>query len=254
MVPSHSSNHSNFIMAKKKTLNSIDLLQFRTKTATHKNVQVKLNILIVCEGEKTEPLYFKNFNNIVMGNWIYTIDCKGGRMNTVQVVKKAIELRNKAKEANKPYDSVWAVFDKDDFPDKDFNDAIRLAENNDIGCAWSNEAFELWYVLHFENRTSQTGRNDYKSLINKHINKAKPKGEKQYEYEKNDGNIGNLLQKYGNEEKAIDYAEALDKSYVDNAYSRHNPCTTVYKLVKMLRGKDKKFIDKLKKDMNKKTF
>lgn len=239
-------------MVKKKSLKSINQLQFRPKASIHKSVQVKLNVLIVCEGEKTEPQYFKHFNNIVIGDWIYTINCKGGRMNTIQVVEKAIELRDKAKKTNKPYDSVWAVFDKDDFPAKDFNDAIRLAEKNDIGCAWSNEAFELWYVLHFENRTSPTVRNNYASIINKHINKAKPKSEKKYEYEKNDDGIGLLLQKYGSEEKAINYAEALDNFYTGNAYSNHNPCTTVYKLIKVLRGKDKEFIAKLKKDMNKK--
>ena len=61
-----------------------------------------------------------------------------------------------------------------------------------------------------------------------------------------------MLQKYGSEEKAINYAEKLDNLYIGNAYSNHNPCTTVYKLVKILRGKDKEFIAKLKKDMNKK--
>ena len=41
----------------------------------------------------------------------------------------------------------------------------KKAENNNINVAWSNEAFELWYLYHFHNRTTQMSRNDYKKAI-----------------------------------------------------------------------------------------
>lgn len=81
-------------------------------------------ILIVCEGEKTEPNYFRSFDRYRKGNVVYELTLDGGRMNTVGVVDKAISLRDKA---NIPYDRVWAVFDKDGFPAKNFNTAIAKA-------------------------------------------------------------------------------------------------------------------------------
>lgn len=74
------------------------------------------------------------------------MDVDGAGANTKQVVEKAIELRDKA---TIPYDRVWAVFDKDSFPDVKFNGAIQKAISNGIDVAWSNEAFELWYLYHF---------------------------------------------------------------------------------------------------------
>ena len=87
---------------------------------------------------------------------VYEIKSEGGRINTVDVVNLAIQLRDKAKKEGNPYDSVWAVFDKDSFPDDKFNQAIKKAEANGIGCAWSNEAFELWYASNV-----QKASNDY---------------------------------------------------------------------------------------------
>lgn len=48
-----------------------------------------------------------------------------------------------------PYDQVWCVFDKDDYPDSQFNEAVRLAERAGIRPAYSNQAFEYWMLLHF---------------------------------------------------------------------------------------------------------
>lgn len=48
-------------MARKKSLNSVSLSLFRMNSATHRNVDVVCRILIVCEGEKTEPNYFRSF-------------------------------------------------------------------------------------------------------------------------------------------------------------------------------------------------
>jgi len=104
--------------------------------------QIVCRILIVCEGEKTEPNYFKSFDKNCNGTFIYELDLQGGGINTIGVVDKAIELRQKART---PYDRVWAVFDKDSFSSKNFNGAITKATANNIDCAWSNEALERSY-------------------------------------------------------------------------------------------------------------
>lgn len=38
----------------------------------------------------------------------------------------------------------------------EFDEAIRTAERKGIKIAWSNDAFELWILLHFENSLHDT--------------------------------------------------------------------------------------------------
>ncbi len=94
-------------------------------------LQEKPTILIICEGQNTEPSYFKKFKLSTA-----TIKPIGEGYNTVSLIKRAIELAK-----NDHYDQVWCVFDKDDFPDTEFNNAIHMAESNGFGIAYTNQAF-----------------------------------------------------------------------------------------------------------------
>jgi hypothetical protein len=60
----------------------------------------------------------------------------------LQIVQRAIDEKEAA-EPYSPYRYIWVVFDKDDF---DIQPAISLAISNGIRIAWSNEAFELWFI------------------------------------------------------------------------------------------------------------
>lgn len=234
-------------MANKKSLNSVSLSSFGMASSEHKPMEVVCRILIVCEGEKTEPNYFRSFEKINRGGMVYEIRCEGGKINTIQVVNKAIELRDKAIRNNTPYDSVWAVFDKDSFPDKDFNAVSLKGESNNINCAWSNEAFELWYVLHFANRTTPMSRKDYKQAISDFISKHK----KGYTYQKNDPDMRSYLTQYGDEAQAIKFAEKQAGTFNHSRYAEHEPSTWVYRLVRLLRGEDTEFNKKIKSELNK---
>ena len=120
------------------------------------SLDVKPTILIVCEGENTEPSYFRQFR--LSSATIKTI---GEGYNTTSLVNRAMQIANKDK-----YDQVWCVFDKDDFNDVDFNNAINIAKANNYGVAYSNQAFEYWLILHFDDH--QGGgmhRNDYNDKI-----------------------------------------------------------------------------------------
>lgn len=233
-------------MAKKKSLNSVSLSSFKMSSSEHKPMEVICRILIVCEGEKTEPNYFRSFGRINRGGIVYDIECNGGKINTIQVVNKAIELRDKAINENKPYDSVWAVFDRDSFSAKNFNAAIQKAESNNIHCAWSNEAFELWYIFHFANRITSMSRKEYQNAITDFISKNK----KGYSYRKNDPNMHSYLNQYGNESQAIKFAETQAKSFNHMRFAEHEPSTWVYRLVRLLRGEDETFNKTIKSDLN----
>lgn len=69
------------------------------------------------------------------------------------------------------YEQVWCVFDKDNFKANDFNSAINLAESNGFKVAYSNQAFEYWLLLHFEDHQGGAmSRQDYDDKINSYIN------------------------------------------------------------------------------------
>ncbi len=206
-------------------------------------------ILIVCEGEKTEPNYFKAFPK-QQGTIIYELNFGGGAINTLKVVEEAIRIRD---ESSQKYDSIWAVFDKDSFPDNDFNNAIFKAKANDISCAWSNEAFELWYLLHFHNRTTPMSRTDYQKSIENAVenaminNKKRKKNQKNknFQYEKNSVEMFEILEKYGNQSQAISWAKQQCESFENEDFATHNPATKVYGLVEQITGKSEEFNQKI---------
>lgn len=120
-------------------------------------------ILIVCEGKKTEPSYFNQFR-VPTADVLPTATAKvvGEGYNTLSLVDRAKELC-----AEKKYDQVWCVFDKDDFSDNDFNNAITKAENEGFKVAYSNQAFEYWLILHFnDHQGGSMHRNEYCDKIN----------------------------------------------------------------------------------------
>ena len=162
---------------------------------------------------------------------------------------RAIELKEAQPNV---YDSVWAVFDKDSFPDNNFNSAIAKAEANGINVAWSNEAFELWYLYHFQNRITAMSRDEFKTAISKAVNNSvKWKSRTPYKYKKNCERNFEIMTTYGDMEQAIKNAEQQHQTFTDTRYARHNPCTTVYKLVKQLLNRDKELIATVMEKINK---
>lgn len=202
--------------------------------------------LIVCEGEKTEPNYFKGFPKQI-GKVVYDIEFDGGGISTLKVVEKAIELRDKSKQK---YDRVWAVFDRDSFKENAFNSAIEKAEANGIKCAWSNEAFELWYVLHFHNRQTAMGREEYQKTIEKAINAKIVAKNSVFKYKKNSPNMLAILNKYGDQAQAIKWAKKLNTNFSGRKFSTFNPSTQVFKLVEELTGQSKRLNDEILEKFN----
>jgi len=185
--------------------------------------------LIVCEGEATEPNYFKALQKSLPPNSVNVImDIKGTGRNTDSLVDFAIKYRDGSLQA---YDRVWAIFDRDSFKDSTFNDAIQNGTNNDIQVGWTNEAFELWFLLHFQYVNNAMGREDYKSYLEREITN---KMGKPYKYKKNAKDTYTILKTYGNQEQAIEWAKKLDNEFTCNRYATHNPTTKVYKLIEEL--------------------
>lgn len=188
------------------------------------------SILIVCEGENTEPSYFNQFR--ITSAIVKSV---GVGYNTVSLVNRTLAL---SEQGN--YDQVWCVFDKDDFNDNDFNSAIQLAEANNFGIAYSNQSFEYWLILHFnDHQGGGMHRNNYHEKINHHLKPFKVSydgnGTKLIEedfFELLDGIDDKTNRKRA--ELAIDRAE---RNY--NYFDHKNPAieessTTVFRLVREL--------------------
>ena len=178
--------------------------------------ELRQRFLIVCEGEKTEPSYFRQFPLPPDS----VIEVYGLGANTLGLVKQAVKLRRNAR-----YAQVWCVFDRDSFPAENFNAALALAQEKDIHVAYSNEAFELWYVLHFEYLNSGISRKDY--IVKLESNLGHP-------YAKNSESIYKEL--YTRQAIAIQNARKLLAEYRPRDPVNDNPSTTVHWLVDELKN------------------
>jgi hypothetical protein len=224
------------------------ILKRRAREESKRKTQYKTKrkfYLIVCEGEKTEPNYFNSLKSSLPKGVIelVNIDIEGTGMNTISIIDKTKKIR-KSYEGQylRKIDKVWAVFDKDSFPSEKFNNAIAKGETSKpkVNCAWTNEAFELWYLLHFSYYNTGISRNQYQKLLEREI--IRSSGIHDFKYKKNSTEMYDLLIKFGNQEFAINNAEKLDALYKDNRYANHNPRTKVHVLITELIKLSKKYV------------
>lgn len=226
-------------MARKIKIPNERLKQFaREEQKRKKNIRIKRKYyLIVCEGAATEPNYFEGLKQDLPKGILtsYQIDIEGTGMNTQSLLNEALRLKSEyEKNQGRAIDRLWVVFDRDSFPSNNFNSAIQQCRENkpEIGCAWSNEAFELWYLLHFQYYENAMSRKDFKELIE---NNLKPVLGEQFRYEKNSEQMYALVKEHGNQEGAIRNGKRLAELYVKRQdYANHNPCTMIWMLVEEL--------------------
>jgi hypothetical protein len=121
------------------------------------------------------------------------------------------------------YTDVWCVFDKDSFSSQNFNAAILMAKAKGMGAAYSNEAFEIWYLLHFNYHDTALSRDLYGQKLSQCLGAR---------YEKNSKDMYQRLA--GKQEDAIRNAARLLQSYLPHKPASDNPCTTVHLLVQEL--------------------
>ncbi len=182
--------------------------------------------LIVCEGAKTEPHYFEAFNKILQQH-VVQLDIHGEGANTLSLVARAQHIRDSRLSGDYPFDQVWVVFDRDSVESDDFDNAIHKAKSAGMHCAWSNEAFEIWYILHFEYRNTGMSRTEYQSALSDLLGEP---------YQKNAPDMYLKLLRYGKQAQAVTWARKLHDEFLTfgTPPSQSNPCTTVFLLVEEL--------------------
>lgn len=201
-------------------------------------------MLIVCEDQNTERVYFEQFNrlfNALLPSETVYVKAVGTGRNSLGVVMQAIAEREKlATESGKMVDEVWAVFDKDDLDKipktrENFEQAFSLAGEEHIRIAYSNECFELWLLLHFRNVNAEEALP--RTALYERLAIAVNKHDKTFVYHHGSADVLSEVQKYGNEQKAIERAMALNTYHINNNHTpiEANPTTLVYQLVEQLR-------------------
>jgi hypothetical protein len=116
------------------------------------------------------------------------------------------------------------VFDRDSFPAEQFNRALELARQRGIRVAYSNEAFELWYLLHYHYHDVATSRSDYGRMLSERLG---------IPYRKNSREMYELL--LNRQPEAIRNAQRLLSFYgPEHNPERDNPSTAVHLLVQEL--------------------
>jgi len=183
---------------------------------------IRDKVIVICSGE-TEEIYF-NFYKNKHKNELKNISIKvvaHKKSNPLAVVQAALSQKS-------DYNEVWAVFDKDDFTD--FDEAIILALDNGINCAFSNEAIEYWFFLHFENKTGAMSRN----LLNVELEKKLG-----FEYDKGAETIQKICGKINSKLLvAEERAKVGHERHIVNSGDKPSgwcSCTTIYALTKRLR-------------------
>lgn len=203
--------------------------------------------LIVCEGESTEPNYFDDLIRTLPNEMVKRITLEGRGQNPGRLLRYAENcVEDRLRQNKPPYYHVWLVFDRDSFAPEEFDGVIQKIEQGEQGgngmmrggahwhAGWSNEAFELWYLLHFQEATGgKMSRADYQGRLSRHLGEP---------YEKN--RKGMFLRLSPFLEEALKSAERAIAKHRDVAlpkpYHEWNPATTVHLLVsELLRYREK---------------
>jgi hypothetical protein len=210
------------IKGKKPWLKKVSTFKYSIES-----IEKKKRFLILCEGQ-TEELYFKSFP-------VYAADIKSvhqgcSKSSLVECVPDYLEGEN--------YDEIWCVFDMDVKGDingqfEDYNNAIGAATKAGYKCAYSNDSFELWFVLHYQFIDQEQLRTFFFQKLSEYWNMNYERDGKKRTF------AMAIYQKLLNDPdasqtSAIANARKLFEAQKGKVYHLQNPVTTVYQLVEEL--------------------
>jgi hypothetical protein len=186
----------------------------------------KPRILIVSEGDSTEPEYFRGFAKACRNPRV-TVEIArehGVPKTCVEVAKEykqdAEEEARCEKDDNLIYNSVWCVFDIDEHPR--VGESIEMARDNGICLAISNPCVELWLLLHFRDNPGMQIRGKIKEMLTEHV----PQYDKHVDYTTYSAGYP----------QATLRAKRMDQAAQEADEPGRNPTTGVYKLTELIRG------------------
>jgi len=112
-------------------------------------------ILIICEGEKTEPYYFNSLKDHYGLNSANVEICGECGAAPSSIYRYARQRYREEKDAGDPFDRVFCVFDKDahDSYENTVQNIMRATPQRTFLAITSVPCFEYWLLLHFKYTT-----------------------------------------------------------------------------------------------------
>ncbi|MCL5974826.1 MAG: RloB family protein [Gammaproteobacteria bacterium] len=210
---------------KRKARSSQSLKRRQAKREAYKK------ILIVCEGEKTEPNYFEDVREHYQLNTV-NVEVRGDcGSDPVSIIKFAKQRYREERDAGDPFDKVYCLFDKDDHAKylSALAEVDSAVPKNTFFAINSVPCFEYWLLLHFTYSTRP-----YQSVPGNSAGNQILRELKDYmpDYEKGSGGV--FTQLLGQLERAKSFAERSLQESIRN--KTDNPCTRVHHLVSDLQS------------------
>ena len=187
-------------------------------------------VLIVCEGEKTEPNYFRALIDDLQLN---TANIRIAKNTAGSSPRNVVDLAREVYKKEQDYDAVFCVFDKDQHPSYvEALDIIRREKSRKkeercpIHAITSIPCFEFWILLHFTYTTKgfDTGHGSICGNVISDLKRFLPG------YEKNETNTYQIIK--DRIPKAISNAKKIA------AYCKKNgtdtPSTEMYSFIEYL--------------------
>jgi hypothetical protein len=188
-------------------------------------------VLIVCEGEKTEPNYFIELVNYYKLNSANVeIDGSCGS-SPKSVLRRAEKLAKTEQDKGDGYDRIYCVFDKDSHETYEETKA-KIALKKPAGLFFhivSIPCFEYWLLLHFQYTTkpfSASGNSSISNEVLKELKRVMP------EYSKGDEKVfcALLQQLEFAKQNALRATIEVENNFTDN------PSTHIHELVDYLQN------------------
>lgn len=176
--------------------------------------------LLFCEGEVTEPEYFRGWRRFLR-NRLIEIEISPERGDPLRLVQRAVSAKAAAesqarqeRDENLLYDEVWCVLDVDNHAR--LRSARELANQNGIYVTVSEPCFELWGLLHYQDQWAYIECSAVQGALERHL----PYYDKRLEFDA-------IRPEYP---RARGRAIALDERRARTG-SDSNPSTDVWRLV-----------------------
>jgi hypothetical protein len=236
---------------------------WETRIFDERQVNSKRVFIIFCEDGAVEPAYFELFRRPD----VHVVAFGNKKQHHAQVdyateyfrsndLLEVVQKDGIAREVIKLDDGAqaWCVFDRDKEPndkrDTSFNDSILAAQSKGIKTAWSNDDFELWILLHFEDVDPNNSEYQFRSKYYERLTSVLKSNFSAVEFFQNPK--FDYYHTMKSKKKFLDYTYSLMKSRLGDAIERaraldafHSatiskpfhlscPCTKVYLLVEEL--------------------
>lgn len=207
------------------------------------------DIIIACEDEASAPTYLRMVVNRLIAEKKITQDsfviADHNHTNPNGVLNDLKKHKCDNGKTYKDFKHRWIVIDRDvervnggGHTAEDFNAALANARKLKVEVAYSNDAFELWYLLHFEYRNTAITRDELLKQVITKLKKTEPHkfGKLNKETIKCKTFTKHIFETLLDlQDTAIKHAQKLLASYqLDHNPECDNPSTTVHLLVNLL--------------------